>query len=284
MTGVLLPPFQKVFGTGAPGAGVPHSAMYFDNSTVPYTPYIYAGGAWHIFGSGGGGNNATSIQGINVDATTPTTGQALLFDGTKYKPTTVSNSPSLVQFVNQNLTAGGGVSGVTLPNPPTDGNLLLAFCGYSSSNIDAGGWTQFISDGSGTSYTHVAWRFTGPGEPALVPIYAAPHDACIVLYEIANGAPSQLWTSLQQSSATPGANFSAGRGGALLLGMIMNDAGTAGPTGATNATLLGSATNTSPDAIQGWKNTNPTHGNTANAISFTFASSGARRLCGVCVE
>ena len=47
--------------------------------------------AWAAAGGGGSGN-ATSIQGVAVDATAPTAGQAVVYDGTKYIPTTVSGA------------------------------------------------------------------------------------------------------------------------------------------------------------------------------------------------
>lgn len=41
-----------------------------------------------VAGSGGSSGNATSIQGVPVDATAPTTGQVPTYDGTKYVPET----------------------------------------------------------------------------------------------------------------------------------------------------------------------------------------------------
>lgn len=73
------PPFIPVFGTGAPGAAVSPSSLYYDASTNPFTPYVFHAGAWHQYAAGGGGANATSIQGIAVSATPPTDGQVLQY-------------------------------------------------------------------------------------------------------------------------------------------------------------------------------------------------------------
>lgn len=64
---IVTPPFIPAFGTGAPGAGVPTNTLYFDTSASPYQGYAYHSGAWHTFGgTGGGGVNATQLQGVAI--------------------------------------------------------------------------------------------------------------------------------------------------------------------------------------------------------------------------
>lgn len=57
---------------------VERTLPYFDTSTNPFTAYVYRNGAWHAFGAVGT-IDATSIQGIPVDATPPANGQKLIY-------------------------------------------------------------------------------------------------------------------------------------------------------------------------------------------------------------
>lgn len=81
----ISPPFIPVFGSGPPTANTSTAMPYFDTSTNPYTAYIYQNAAWHAYGEAGA-INATSIQGVAVAATVPTTGQFLKFNGTQWAP------------------------------------------------------------------------------------------------------------------------------------------------------------------------------------------------------
>jgi hypothetical protein len=77
-------PFLPVFGSGAPTVKTNKTALYFDNSTTPFTGYVWDG-AWRVFGVVGN-INATEIQSIPVSATAPTSGQTLKYDGAEYTP------------------------------------------------------------------------------------------------------------------------------------------------------------------------------------------------------
>lgn len=106
---VFTPPFIPQFGTGAPGGTVPTTAIYYDVSTTPYTPYIFHTGAWHKFGATGSGANATSIQGVNVDPTPPMLGQVLEFNGTDWIPNT-AGSAGINEIGAGIINAGQGFS------------------------------------------------------------------------------------------------------------------------------------------------------------------------------
>lgn len=99
----FYPPFVPIFGTGAPGATVPHNTLYFDTSTNPFTAYVYSttAGAWKTFGALGSGVNASAIQGIAVSNTPPTDGQVLTYNATNNDIEWISGS-------------GGGGGGITL--------------------------------------------------------------------------------------------------------------------------------------------------------------------------
>lgn len=84
-----VPAFLPMFGTGAPGANVPWTNLYFDTATTPVTAYVRNGAAgWKKTGSLAGGVNVTSIQGVPVSATAPTLNQKLEYDGTQWAPHT----------------------------------------------------------------------------------------------------------------------------------------------------------------------------------------------------
>lgn len=56
-SGPVTPPFNPLFGNGAPGSGVATNQLYFDTSASPYQGYVYdrQAASWQQFGGGGGG-------------------------------------------------------------------------------------------------------------------------------------------------------------------------------------------------------------------------------------
>lgn len=167
---VLYPPFLPSFGSGAPGGTVPHTAMYWDTATTPFTPYIYEAGAWHTYGSGSGSTNATAIQGIPVDATPPLDGQALIYNNgaNKYIPGDIAAStPTPVQ------NAMSATNTVVLGVPPTQGNLLVCIAAHNGNamtpnNPQAGlGWANFFKvDGVSNDGFLFFYKIVGPSETA----------------------------------------------------------------------------------------------------------------------
>lgn len=92
-----------------PTAGT-QGRLYFTTDTGKI--YYDNGTAWVLVGPSGG-SSASSIQGVSVSATTPTTGQVLEYNGTEWVPTTPSQ-------VTIGFVIGNG-------SPGTDvGPLLLA--------------------------------------------------------------------------------------------------------------------------------------------------------------
>jgi hypothetical protein len=86
MTGNFYPPFLPNFGSGPPPGNTPVVMPYFDVSTSPYTQWVFRANAWHRVGASGSGIDATSIQGVPVSATTPTSGQRLKYNGSEWAP------------------------------------------------------------------------------------------------------------------------------------------------------------------------------------------------------
>lgn len=167
---MLYPPYLPVFGHGAPGGAVPHTATYFDVDTVPFTPYIYEAAAWHTYGGGSAGSNATSIQGIAVDPTPPTNGQTLVYNGggNKYIPTNAAAAvPTIVQH------GMSATNTVVLGAAPTQGNLLVCIAAHNGNamtpnNPQPGmGWANFFKvDGVANDGFIFLYKIVAAGEAA----------------------------------------------------------------------------------------------------------------------
>lgn len=121
----------------------------------------------HVHPAAGGGGDATSIQGVAVDATAPTTGQVLTYDGSEYVPT----------------TPGGGT--------PT----WLAL--YDATAIYIGGEsaTGFATADYITASAAAAVPAFGPGQSIVACIYpgATPTGVEIVACH-ASGVSNRGWT------------------------------------------------------------------------------------------
>ncbi len=197
MTNIVQPPFLPVFGTGAPGGSVPTTAVYYDTATSPYTPYIFHSGAWHSFGGGAGGSNATQLQGVNIDATPPVNGQVLAYNGTAWIPT---NSGAATPTITQSgASAGASIQSITLGATPTAGAILVALFSHFGNNVTpnnpaAGlGWAN-LNQVNGVSKDGYAifYKIAGPGESATQTPLSATNTGGLCIWEIA-GAAGQLF-------------------------------------------------------------------------------------------
>ena len=143
----LYPPFIPVFGTGVPGGTVPHSTLYYDTSTNPYTAYVFHAGAWHTAGALGSGGNATFIDGIAVDLTGLANGDTLIY------------SAGLNEF-----QAGAGSGG---GSDPSIAPLLAALALQGFDPLFANGCATLSNNNrtatptSGSPYNHM---FGGPAQ------------------------------------------------------------------------------------------------------------------------
>lgn len=272
----LSAPWLPVFGTGAPGASVPHNAAYFDTSTTPYTPYIYASGAWHKFGGFGSGTNATSIQGVAVSATAPSPGQVLEYNSTNndWEPTTpaAGTTPTIVQnacVVEANMTTG-----ITLGAAPTNGNLLIALLTDQTSFPTANtGWTLIGSNSALHDGYGVFWKVAGASESATQTPTNSAHQGSISMYEIANGASSSLsaFTDLTASNSVTENAFSQKPSSALIVGAAVNRA-LVNTTSITGTGVTRDAQTTAVNrGVDNFHVTNPAQGN--NAVTVTYAAS-----------
>lgn len=90
-------------------------------ASVVYPPTPFAS-------SGGGGGDATSIQGVSVDATAPVQGQVLAFDGTVWRPTSLGGAalPDVTAIVPPtSIYAVAASVKVAQAIRPTGGAMLL---------------------------------------------------------------------------------------------------------------------------------------------------------------
>lgn len=278
---IVQPPFLPVFGTGAPGVTVPTTAVYYDTATSPYTPYIFHSGAWHSFGGGAGGNNATQLQGVNIDATPPVNGQVLAYNGTAWIPTNSgAATPTIVQSV---AAAGAGTIGViTLGSAPTAGNVLVALFSHfgndvAPSNPSAGnGWAN-LKQVNGVSHDGYAvfYKIVGNGETTAQTVFSTSPNGGICVWEIA-GIAGQLFdvvggqhdvnaaNTVTQAVTTTGSNE-------LILVMCVNT------TAATLASSTGGGFVSDQTATGGSRAINAGHvlAPTAGTYSPTFTYGGS---------
>lgn len=117
--------------------------------------------------------------------------------GGGYNPGT---TPTIVQSGSENT----GAQGITLANPPANGNLLIAMNFNSSVSTPGSGWTSVLQNSSGTDYGTIYKKTAGGSESATQnPLSSAPGTGCTVMWEL-SGVSSILAASseAEQSSAT----------------------------------------------------------------------------------
>jgi len=78
--------YYSVYGVGAPGVHVPYTAVYYDTTGAIYRKYIHYAGAWHETGPVVD-IDADHIQGVPIDATAPTAGKDLVYNGAEWSAT-----------------------------------------------------------------------------------------------------------------------------------------------------------------------------------------------------
>lgn len=99
-------------------------------------------------GGGGGSTNATQLQGRNISATAPTSGQILGWNGTVWIPTTVSGTGTVTS-----VAVSGGATGLTTSGGPITGSGTITLAGtlnVANGGTGAATLTGYVK-GSGTS-------------------------------------------------------------------------------------------------------------------------------------
>jgi hypothetical protein len=275
-----------VFGMGAPDASVPHSAMYFDASTTPYTPYTYHGGGWHSFGTSSGGANASAIQGVPVNATAPLNGQALIYDGTEYVPTTPSSGSVPVIVQDATTYTASHATGITLGAAPTAGNLLVALVSdIPGAPSPATGWVQITAGGAAQDGWGILWKVAGAGESATQTPCSDTHSGTISMYEISNAAtgateivPGYAGTVVTENG------FNQKPTSALIIGVFVNRSGTVAPSSITGTGVVADAVHSDAGGGRTSANfhvANPVQGTTAVTANYATSQGGIFISCGI---
>ncbi|CAM6006427.1 unnamed protein product [Sphagnum balticum] len=147
------------------------------------TPGLVAGtnvsiaGTWPnqtINATGSSSGNATSIQGINVSSTAPTSGQALEYNGSAYQPTTLySLINGLGTSVSGTSTLAVNISMGFRTSAATNDNLVNTDCGgvvsYSSASAVNVSIPQASLSGNFLAGCPVTVRANGAGSVTLTP-------------------------------------------------------------------------------------------------------------------
>jgi hypothetical protein len=114
-----------------------------------------------VAGSGGGGSgDATSLQGVAISTTAPTSGQGLVYNGTDWAPAEINNATSI-----QNNPIAAGL--------PQNGSCLV-WDGTNAPNQWIPSFFRFGSIGGtpNNTVTPVAWQFFNLGnEGYYIPLY-----------------------------------------------------------------------------------------------------------------
>lgn len=98
--------------------------------------------------------------------------------GSGYDPGTV---PSVVQIAHST----SAVNGVVMGSAPTSGNLLVALCFNSASNVIGSGWTKYFENTTGTDWGTVAYKVAGASESTTQsPMSTTSTSAGCVIWEI----------------------------------------------------------------------------------------------------
>ena len=218
----IQPPFLPQYGSGAPGASVPHTATYFDTSVIPYTPYIYHSGAWHTFGAAGAGTNAVTLQGTPISATPPTNGQVLQDIGGTWTPQNAAAAgPGFVQF---GMAAGAHSSGVVMGSAPINQNALFALStdeNTSPTINTAGGWFLLVEASAAADGYGVAMKICGVGESTTQEPFSDAHNGVTAIWEFSNATWGLLVAAPGYvSTATPAATYNNSKtAGAFILAL-----------------------------------------------------------------
>jgi hypothetical protein len=162
------------FGSGAP-SGSPATAadlFYFDNSTTPFTGYVWDGSAWQQFGGGGGGASGGFSSGSNSNG-------IWVQDPTGYvrqwgRVTTDINSGTVAVTFPTPFASGSAAAGnVAVVAATRSGTDRITFVvdgsvsdtGFTVGNNGSGGYADWEASGPGTGTGTAAVTF-GSGAPS----------------------------------------------------------------------------------------------------------------------
>jgi hypothetical protein len=190
--------------------------------------------------------NAKRIQGVPVDSTSPTAGQALVYTGGKYKPGTIAGSAPVVSAV----VAGPGSTVVV------DATATPAL---SSLNLTASG-TNPIASAHVQCFSGTGTTKTGVGVSSFV--YTAATPIATMTVTLASSVPN-AYCSVNASGIGPtgaiGATGPSGNAGSAGPTGTTGSAGPTGPTGATGTTGTGSTGPAGPTGPSGPANPQISH-------------------------
>lgn len=272
MSDTLSPPFLPAFGSGTPGGSVPKTTTYFDTNTTPFTPYIYEAGSWHSFGASGGGANATEIQGRNVSAATPNSGDVLAWNNAtnEWEPTASGGSlPSIVQVATQAGTNAPVVMGAA----PTQNNLLICIMNGTASSSPGTGWNVPVFTSGGGLHIGFLWKIAGASESATQTPTTDTTLGALSIFEINNGVAGANWFTNSVGSGTAVNQVETCSSGKMVIGAIV-DSVAIGPSSITGVTDNGGrVTGGATRGIQAFHLTAPAKG--VNTITIHYATSTA---------
>ncbi len=163
--------------------------------------------------------SVTAIRGVGVTATTPTTGQTLVYNGTAYAPATINTTP-----------ASGSITGDMLTNP-------LYFTPDGSNNFAIG------MAGSGTAAQRQAWRVNATASTGVIQSIALATAGSDRLTIASNGkvglgssTPSYDLSFSGTAARTIGVDTVGTTAGQSLTVKAGNAGGTGGPFGTGSTT------------------------------------------------
>jgi len=274
-----------------PAASIP-GRLYFTTDTDLI--YYDTGTAWEEVGpSGEATSNATEIQGVAVSATAPTSGQRLVYNGTEWVPTTVSEASiattsavGVVQPDGETIdVTGEGV--ISVPTATTsvlglvkpDGTTITITDGVITAEGDGGGMTN---------------PMTTAGDIIIGGTSGAPERLGVgsngQVLTVASGAPA--WAAASTGFTNPmttegdlivgGSGGSATRLGAGTAGQILTSQGSGSPlewtTPSGGSILPTEAALTTPVlsdfTLYGYDSTGISTGTSSNGIYLTNTNAG----------
>jgi len=236
------------------GSGIDGYVLKWNNATSK----------WVASASGGGG--ASALNGLSdVTLTSPSNGQALVYDATAgmWKNSTVSGGggggagsgvtltrPTIVQ----SAVACGGISTITMGAAPTPGNLLVMLTTHWSNGVTLpNGWTQVLYVGGGTNDgSMIGYKIASSADGVTLPTNAQGNTAGmnVAVFEISGANPlSPLigFDYYQDATATSKTVTAySGLDQSLSIGMFATTNGSALPTlSASGASVTAGPTTTS---------------------------------------
>jgi hypothetical protein len=87
--------------------------------------------------------------------------------------------PTVVQVAHATSSTAA-----TFINPPTAGNLIVAFTFNSNANFVQSGWTKQVENSSGTDWGNICTKVAGTSEPTTQQAMNATANGGVVIYEL----------------------------------------------------------------------------------------------------